>query len=316
MKVLVEPPPTYFVHVPKTGGIALSAWLEGMFRPGERVKIKPPTMREMDVADLRGFRFYHSMHQGRTLLEMIGRTDLVCITMVRDPVERAVSQILYWQRVVAAEPETFTREYVEAVRPVLHADIGECMENEALVRSWDSQLRTLGIREDYRAFFKGSPDAVSGRSMLRPYDPPPLMDVSDQAQLLENARGWMSEMAVVGLHERYRDSVALICDALGLPVPADPPRRNVNPHKGGYDKTYRDRLPPKVLARLEELTEHDRRLYAFAQDRFAEQWAAFAARPRRLYSVGPRLRLAARRAGAATRDAMHRAGELVRARPA
>ena len=312
VKLLLEPPSTYFVHVPKTGGLSLAAFLEGRFRPSETVTIMPPTMREMEVADLRGFRLYHSMHQGRTLLEMTGRHDLACITMVRDPVERSVSQILYLQRVVAREPETFTPEYLDAVRPVLDADLGERIDDTAFALACDRQIRTLGIREDYTPFFKGSPDAASGRSVLRPYDPPPLMDVGDADRLLANARSWLREMAVVGIQERYRDSVLLVCDALGLAAPKVLPRRNVNPGKGDVERRYRDRLSPRVVAQLEELTEHDRRLYAFARELFDEQWAAFLARPKRIYSIGPRLRLAA----GAARDVLHRAGRLVRGRSA
>jgi hypothetical protein len=270
----------------------------------------------MEVADLPGFRFYHAMHQGRTLLEMTRRSDLACVTMVRDPIERSVSQILYFQRVVAAEPETFTPEYLEEVRSILTADLAECVDEAAFARSCDRQVRTLGIREDYTPFFKGSPDAASGRSVLRPYDPPPLMNTDDKDQLLANARAWLSEMAVVGLQERYRDSILLVCDTLGLPVPKVLPRRNVNPRKGGIEGRYREKLPPKVLAQLEELTEHDRRLYACAQELFEEQWAAFVARPKRTYSLGPRLRLAAGRARGAVGELVDRARRSMRGRAA
>ena len=90
MSYSLEPVPTYFVHVPKTGGVTLGSWLEMCFKRGERVRLDPPRMARLTLDQLKRFRLYHSMHQGRTLLELTGRTDLTCITMVRDPIERSV----------------------------------------------------------------------------------------------------------------------------------------------------------------------------------------------------------------------------------
>ena len=290
MRVRLEPPPTYFVHVPKTGGISMGTVLGAAFRRSERVRLKPPTLAELTLSDLGRFRFYHAMHQGRTLLELTGRTDLTCITMLRDPVERSVSQILYLRRTVARIPQTFTAAYLSRVAPILHGDLSGCVHHDAFAEACDSQIRTLGILEDYTPLFKGSEDAASGRSVLRPYDLPPLMDTGDKARLLENARGWLREMAVVGITERYAESVLLACDALGVPAPAGLPRQNVNPQRSDLTASYRSGLAPKVIDRLEELTWHDRQLYAYALDLFLEQWARYRARPRRTYSVAPRVR--------------------------
>ena len=118
---------------------------------------------------------------------MTGRSDLLTITMVRDPVERSVSQMLYLQRIVREMPHTFTPEYLASVAPIVNASLEDCVEHEAFAHACDSQIRTLGVMEDYTPLFKGSPDATSGRSVLRPYSLPPLMDVDDKSQLLANA---------------------------------------------------------------------------------------------------------------------------------
>jgi Sulfotransferase family len=293
MKYCLEPPSAYFVHVPKTGGISLGALLEVNFKHGDYVKLKPPTLAQLTPADLKRFRCYHSMHQGRGMLDMMGRSDLTCITMVRDPVERSVSQILYLQRTVARIPETFTATYLAQVEPIMHADLSEYLDHAAFVSACDSQIRTLGILEDYIPLFKGSEDAASGRSVLRPYHLPPLMDTENKAMLLDNARRWLGEMAVVGIHEYYVESILLMCDALGISAPTTLPRRNVNPRRTDLTLRYRTQLSPKVVAQIEELTYHDQQLYDEACELFREQWAVYQARPRhRIFSIAPRLRQA------------------------
>jgi hypothetical protein len=270
-------------------------------------------MRTVSLEQLRRFRFYHSFHQGRRLLEMTGRSDLLTITMVRDPVERAVSQMLYLQRVVRDIPHTFTPEYLAAVAPIVNASLEDCVEHEAFAQACDRQIRTLGVMEDYTPLFQGSPDATSGRSVLRPYPLPPLMDVTDMAQLLANAKRWLSEIDVVGTTEQYHESVLMVCDLLGIPAPAHLPRLNTNPGRG-QTSSYRERLPPKLVSQLEELTSHDRELYAFAAERFREQWSRYQARPRRTYSIGAHVRLATMRPVHATLRPLRRVAKRIRAK--
>ena len=295
MNWTIEPPPAYFVHVPKTGGISLGRLLEDAYLPWDRVRLNPPVMRTVTLERFRRFRFYHSFHQGRRLLEMTGRSDLLTITMVRDPVERAVSQMLYLQRVVREIPHTFTPEYLASVSPIVNASLEDCVDHEAFAQACDSQIRTLGVMEDYTPLFKGSPDATSGRSVLRPYPLPPLMDVDDTSQLLANAKRWLSEIDVVGTTEQYRESVLMVSDLLGIPTPAHLPMLNANPGRGKTASHYRERLSSKLVSQLEELTAPDQELYAFAVDRFREQWSRYQSRPRRAYSIGAHVRKATMR---------------------
>ena len=232
------------------------------------------------------------MHQGRRMFELIGRNDLTCITMVREPIERSVSQILYLQRIVRDIPHTFTTEYLKEVAPIVTTDLSACLDHEAFIKACDSQIRTLGIMEDYTPLLQGGPDVASGRSILRPYPLPPLMDVDNKALLASNACRWLSEMTVVGTTENYAESVELVCDLLGFPPPAVLPRKNTNPLRTEEQSRYRAQLPPKLVAQLEELTREDRQVYDFARELFREQWSRYQARPRRVYSIAAHTRLA------------------------
>jgi hypothetical protein len=245
---------------------------------------------------------------------MTGRRDLITITMVRDPVERSVSQMLHLQRVVRDIPHTFTAEYLASVAPIVNASLEDCVQHEAFAKACDSQIRTLGVMEDYTPLFQGSPDATSGRSVIRPFPLPPLMDVDDPSQLLANAKRWLSDIDVVGTTEHYRESVLMVCDMLGIPAPPKLRMLNANPERHNTRSRYRERLPPKLVSQLEELTASDRELYGIALERFHEQWSRYQARPRRAYSISAHVRQATMRPVHAALQPLRRIAKQIRAK--
>ncbi|MDR3528661.1 MAG: hypothetical protein P4L57_15430 [Rhizomicrobium sp.] len=287
----IEAPPAYFVHVPKTGGRTLGEVLDRVYRPRQRIRLNFVNMARLPLDQLSRFRFYHAMHQGRSLFELIGRPELLLFTMLREPVERAVSDLLYFQRTVREVPQSFMPEFLEQARPLLACDLSAPLDEDAFRRTFSPQVSTLGIRLDYRPLFQGGPDVASGRTLLRPYPLPPLMDVADRAAILANALRWLEEFHVVGITEQYERSLRLICDQLGIAMPAAIPQINANPARITERSDYARRLPQRVYDQLNALTADDRVLYREGLARFEAQWARFEARPQRLYSFGPRLRL-------------------------
>jgi len=289
-----DTPPSWFVHISKTGGISLGTIIENTYRVRDRVRINPPHLAKLTIADMRRFRCYHDFHHGRSMLDLVARHDLIVVTMLRDPVERTVSQIRYLQRMVAEIPHTFTPEFLMDVQPLLHTDLSHPLDLRALTIACESQVGILGVLRDYRPLFAGSPDAASGRSVIRPYPFRLLSEDDASPQSLARAKTWLGEMDVVGIHERYEESVQMICARLGVATPPMLPRANRNPQRNDLSERYRSTLPKIVVDQIEEFTRNDRELYEHACEIFRAQWARHRSTPVRHYSIGPRARVVKR----------------------
>ncbi|WP_165360940.1 sulfotransferase family 2 domain-containing protein [Candidatus Chloroploca sp. Khr17] len=287
----LEPPPLYFMHVPKTGGMALGQWLRRVYGTGY-FDLNLPQITKLTGHRIQDFRCYHAWHHGRSMLEWLGRSDLTVITMLRDPVERVISAFKFHQRRAIEVPVNFKPEFLAMMRTVQHSRIEACLEHELITHMLSNgQVRLLGIRKDYAAFLAAVRRNRQEDALLRPYDVPLLMDADDMPLLYANAHAWLNKMPIVGLTERYPESVLLVADLLGIPAPTEPPRANVNPQRTDPAMRYRDQLAPEVVARLEELNRYDLELYAHATELFEHQWARYRAKPQRTYSIAPRLRI-------------------------
>lgn len=293
MHLRFEPPTLYFMHVPKTGGVALGHWLRRAYGRGY-FDLDLPQIMKLTSRSIRDFRCYHAWHHGRSLLEWLQRPHLLVITMLRDPVERAVSLFGYRQHVHAMRPEWFKAEHRDRISSLAGIDLQKCLDDGLLSQVFSNgQSRVLGIRKDYTTFFdqvmQTTPE-MRTHALLRPYNVPLLVDKDDLPLLAMNARAWLDEMAVVGLTARYAESLLLIGDLLGIPVPALPPQANVNPQRTDPAIRYQDQLAPEVVERLEDLNRYDLKLYAHAQELFEQQWARYQAKPRRTYSIAAHMR--------------------------
>lgn len=299
-RVRFDAPPTYFVHIPKTGGSSFKQLMDAVYAPREQIRTNQAQLRAVTLNEFQAYRYYHSAHQDRGMFDLLQRPDVACMTMVRDPIERAVSSVLYGQQTLTAR---HLHKYADGnPLPLLHklrtAGIDECLDHPFMqYRVINVQTNILGITTDYRMHFKGNAPAVDSASLGWNYetlawnDPLPLLsDTTDPQKVLANACTWLSEMAFVGLTERYAESMILICDLLGVAPPLAPPRANSNPRQPDATVRYRNGLAPAIVSRLEEFNRNDLELYAFASDLFTQQWARYQTRPRRTYSLAPRLR--------------------------
>ncbi len=300
----LESPATYFLHLPKTAGSSLRLLFQRAYSPGDVISLHHPSLLgQVTLDDLQRFRCY-LCHFGIGLYDLIGRTDLLCVTMLRDPVERAASLYHYHQRMVQVEAAYLDPAYIQLVRPVIQGDPQTWLSVPVLEDQLrDVQTRQLGISIDWRALLKGAPPASA---QPLPAQPPDMRDVTAAAcRQLE-------EMAVVGITERFDESMEMICAMLGIPKPGRAPRANIGPQKGDVDPHhYRHHATPEFLEQIRAINIYDQQLYDYACELFERQLARHRAARARTYSLAPRLRYPIRQfASAAWQQASRALPEL------
>jgi len=144
-QLLFEPPPVYFMHVPKTGGTSLGRWLRDHYGRRDYFDLSLTRLNRYTPTDLRQFRCLHSWHHGQSMFDLIGRTDLLTATMLRDPIERAVSK--FHQRALLDNPRDWAEDYLQRMRPILHSELQECLEHELVIKIISNdQTKVLGGR--------------------------------------------------------------------------------------------------------------------------------------------------------------------------
>jgi hypothetical protein len=291
MKLLFEPPPIFFMHIPKTGGTSVRQILRRAYAGRQIAVLEVPHLSRYTAADLPGFRCYCSQCSP-SILNLIDRSDLLTMTMLRDPVERTISALYFHQDNLTRHPDWFEPEHLEQQQRFVGADLAALIADPELAAAVkDVQTRLLGSERDYRVFLADGAIGRTGRP-VRPPDHVPIIGAAlDEAQLFRRACQRLDNMAVVGLTERFDESMNLLCSHLGIPRPDRLPTERVGVRKDGVAiRGYRASVPAELIEQVESLTRYDQALYTYAQELFAQQWARQQARPQRTYSIAAHLR--------------------------
>ena len=232
-----------FVHIPKAGGTTLHAILERQYAPAvtwrcdmqqhgdlQRFLALPPRQRDA-VRCLRG-------HLPFSLCALLPRP-AACVTLLREPVQRFVSQYSHCRRNPAnAEAIGFPRERTRTLEDYIELEI----ERHGI----NLQTRLIG---GYLDLQRPEP----------PFDPLPA-DALDTAK--HNLQTHFLAAAPV---ERFDEFLVLMKRLLGWRCRAYT-RRNIDPAASAARP-----LPPALAERIRELHHLDRELFRFVRVRFEQQ---------------------------------------------
>lgn len=237
----------FFLHIAKTAGTTLRSYLDGCFAP---TSIYPgyiwpelldwPLERLHEASFVRG-HFYYG------LIANLWRTPPVCVTMLRDPVERTLSAYGHL-KTHADHPE--------------HRRTASVALEDAVDDPWlsphflNAQTNMLTLR--FEPVFPFDPMAV--RASIR----------QQQGGADAKAAGRiLASFAWVGITERFEESLLLLCYELGLPVPAGLGRENVN-----LSRPRSEELSSAEHEALLRVNAADLKLYEGASRRFDARYLA------------------------------------------
>ncbi|MBN1814164.1 MAG: sulfotransferase family 2 domain-containing protein [Anaerolineae bacterium] len=300
MHLRLYPPPVYFIHIHKTAGTSFRQFLNLIYRTSRTLEVSETwQLQNLSLAQLKSFDCY-LCHFGVSLYSLVDRDDLPCVTILRDPVERLISELYYHQLCVKRSPHQYAQEYLDLMVPLQDADLRTLLATPTLTdmvrdfQTWSLGAETLW---NLRPLLKDGTNGDTDELLLgNPLEQIASRREADVTQVIQAAKQRLEGMAVVGVTERFDEFLELVCDLLGIFTATRSLRVNIGPQKTAVAaRGYRAQTPPDLVEQVEELTIHDRELHVYATELFEQNYANYRERPHRTYSIAPRLLMPPRR---------------------
>lgn len=229
-----------YLHIPKTGGLSLTAILDAQFPAYQVCPIhSPQQVDKHENIDYSRYRLVRGHFRfgpyDKLLYRQISRNP-VLITMLREPISRVISSYRF---------------------QIQQNKINAQIDFETFVN--DPEFGAKFVVDRQSRLIVGAIEGINDT----PSSPFKLSD----AALLRLAQERLRSMPWFGLTERYNDSIKLLCYTFGWPIIKEPPVINKTQQK------FDDRvLTPAVMSVLKDKLKVDIALYQYAQTLFEERY--------------------------------------------
>ncbi|MCB0207983.1 MAG: sulfotransferase family 2 domain-containing protein [Anaerolineae bacterium] len=259
-----------FLHIPKTGGITLVTLLEQQFGQAKVAPLLyPRDLPRVKLADFDRYSCLHS-HVAYDIMTKLLPINFVCLTMLRDPIERYISAFAHLQR---NPQETFPHDpdYAKQLKTIAKMSLPKFFNNslfylvplKAHIRN--RQTRMLAAHYAFKDFRELLVRFAKHNSII-----PFLLEQElniEPDHLLTIAKQRLLSTTFFGLTERFQDSMFLLSFTFGLPLQVAYKKLNVAPSR----PRQRD-LQPETIQQIRAENQLDLQLYTYAQQLFQNRY--------------------------------------------
>jgi hypothetical protein len=238
----------YFLHIEKTAGRSFSQLIESFYTPQDTLIVHPKRIEGIGQAELLQYHLYTG-HYGYRFLDLFPETKPIWVTMLRDPVDRVISNYYFWrqQAKLAIENE------VELTRDI------------ALTLEYD--LYTYLIRPIT------TPPVHNRQARYLFDDATTISEKFDQTlsdNILETIKQRLTEECTfLGITERYNESARLLYYTFGWRPYRMVHKKEINVTK---DRPKINEIEPKIIDLIVEQNQLDIEIYQFAKDLFSTRY--------------------------------------------
>ncbi|MGB6463783.1 MAG: sulfotransferase family 2 domain-containing protein [Nitrosotalea sp.] len=251
----------YFLHIPKTAGTTLTAIIDNNF---DLNSIYPEQVwQKLLLNKPKSFSEYKLIrgHFGYSLCKILPKKP-VCITMIRDPVERTIS--FYHHMRTDPLTNNWVKDFISKENGleslISNSDKRRVFANE--------QTRHLGLELDVFSLTESLDKSELENFFYESSSE--FTDISDN-RLLDIAKKHLSEFKFFGFTERFEESLMLLCYTFGWR-----PIRQVWKEMILPNRPHRNEFSDETINMISECTKLDSELYRYAAELFESRFFQMA----------------------------------------